>query len=96
MDTTEKKLLDFSFVNRLSDLPAELPVTNREKEILVQLAQGKTNREISQKLVLSASTVRNHISNIFVKLRISNRSQATAVAIFAGLLHPIEKENLKP
>lgn len=94
MNSQEKKLLDLGFVNRMTDLPAELPITNREKEILVQLAQGKTNREISQKLILSTSTVRNHISNIFTKLRISNRSQATAIAIYAGMLNPMkDKEN---
>ena len=77
-----KDLVDLGFVNRLT----ELPVTNREKEILIHLAQGKTNKQISQCLMLSPSTVRNHISNIFTKLRISNRSQATAIAIYAGLL----------
>ena len=82
----EKSLIDLGFVNRLT----ELPITNREKEILVHLAQGKTNKEISQCLMLSPSTVRNHISSIFTKLNISNRSQATAIAIYAGLL------NLKP
>ncbi|OGI18550.1 MAG: hypothetical protein A3B68_02140 [Candidatus Melainabacteria bacterium RIFCSPHIGHO2_02_FULL_34_12] len=87
MDIKEKNLLDLGFVNRMSDLPRELPITNREKEILIHLAQGKTNKEISQLLVLSTSTVRNHISSIFIKLRISNRSQATAIAIYAGLLN---------
>ena len=79
----ENNLIDLGFVNRLT----ELPITNREKEILVNLAQGQTNKEISQRLMLSPSTVRNHISNIFAKLNISNRSQATAIAIYAGLLN---------
>ena len=80
----EKTIIDLGFVSRLKDLP----ITNREKEVLVHLAQGKTNKEISQNMVLSTSTVRNHISNIFTKLQISNRSQATAIAIYAGLLTP--------
>lgn len=84
----ENSLINLDFVNRLTGLSSELPITNREKEILVQIAQGKTNREISQKLILSASTVRNHISSIFNKLRISNRSQATAIAIYSGLVKP--------
>lgn len=83
LDTKESPLFDLGFVNRIT----ELPITNREKEILVHLAQGKTNKQISQVLVLSPSTVRNHISNIFNKLNISNRSQATAIAIYAGLLN---------
>ena len=78
----ESGLIDLGFVNRLG----ELPITVREKEILVHLAQGQTNKEISQHLKLSTSTVRNHISSIFAKLKISNRSQATAIAIYAGLL----------
>ena len=85
--TEEKTVIDLGFVKRLGDSP-ELPLTNREKEILVHLAQGKTNKEISKELTLSTSTVRNHISNIFLKLNIANRSQATAIAIFAGLLTP--------
>ena len=89
----EKNLVDLGFVNRLTDLSGDLPITNREREIMVQLAQGKTNREISQKLILSTSTVRNHISSIFTKLRISNRSQATAIAIYSGLLNPKAQNN---
>ncbi len=82
-DLRDGLLFDFGFVNRITDLP----ITNREKEVLVHLAQGKTNKQISQSLMLSPSTVRNHISNIFSKLNISNRSQATAIAIYAGLLN---------
>ena len=92
MSIKEKNVVDLGFVNRLALSPGELPITNREREILIQLAQGKTNREISQELILSPSTVRNHISSIFTKLRISNRSQATAIAIYAGLLN-LKKEN---
>lgn len=62
-------------------------ITNREKQILVLIASGKTNKEISKDLSLSPSTVRNHISNIFAKLNITNRAQATAFAIFCGLLN---------
>lgn len=82
MNTKERNLIDLGFVNRLS----KLPITNREKEILTHLAHGQTNKEISKDLMLSPSTVRNHISNIFTKLKISNRSQATAIAIYSGLL----------
>ena len=88
LDLKEGTIFDLGFVNRITDLP----VTNREKEILVHLAQGKTNKQISQALMLSPSTVRNHISNIFTKLNISNRSQATAIAIYAGLLSPASFE----
>lgn len=82
MNYNETNIFDTGFVSRLSDLP----ITCREKEILVHVAQGKTNKEISQELVLSPSTVRNHISNIFMKLKVANRSQATALAICTGFL----------
>lgn len=82
---------DTGFVNRM----AELPITDREKEVLKHLAQGKTNKEISRDLILSASTVRNHISSIFTKLKISNRSQATAIAIYSGLLNDENQSELK-
>ena len=75
--------LNINFSSKL----AELNLTCREKEILSHLAWGKTNKEISNVLSLSPSTVRNHISNIFNKLKISNRSQATAIAIYAGLVN---------
>lgn len=85
----ESTLFDLGFVNRIT----ELPITSREKEILVHLASGKTNKQISQSLMLSPSTVRNHISSIFTKLNISNRSQATAIAIYSGLLNSLTKNN---
>ncbi len=78
----ERKIIDLGFVHRLK----ELPITSRETEILKHVACGKTNKQISHDLMLSLSTVRNHISNIFVKLKISNRSQATIVGIYSGLV----------
>ena len=83
MNNNEGSFFDTGFVSRLADLP----ITGREKEILLHLAQGKTNKEISRDLILSPSTVRNHISSIFTKLKVSNRSQATRVAIYAGMLN---------
>ena len=56
-------------------LPA---LTDRENQILNLLANGLTNREISCNLVISEATVENYIHHIFVKLGISNRSQAVA------------------
>ena len=91
MDTKERAFIDLGFVNRITDLP----ITNREKEVLTFLAQGYTNKEISKVLNLSYSTVRNHVSSIFIKLQISNRAQATAVAIYSGLIKPKFEEDKK-
>lgn len=58
-------------------LPA---LTAREHQILDLIAEGLTNRQISSSLIISESTVENHIHHIFVKLGISNRAQAVAHA----------------
>ena len=55
-------------------------LTNRENEILEQVAYGFTNREISCNLSISESTVENHIHHIYIKLGISNRAQAVGYA----------------
>ncbi len=64
-----------------------LNLTNKEKEVLSLIAEGKSNEEIAKILFVSISTIKNHIGKIFAKLRISNRSQATAIAIKAGLVN---------
>lgn len=51
----------------------------REQRVLEQVAQGKTNKEIAAVLGLSDKTVKNYLSNLFDKLRISRRSQAAAI-----------------
>lgn len=71
--------------------PAELlpkPLTPRELEVLRLLAQGRTNRQISQKLVISAATVKVHVEHILAKLGTSDRTQAAVLASEAGLLAP--------
>lgn len=59
-------------------------LTAREREILGLITQGRTNQEIANKLFLSTKTVRNHISNIFAKLQVADRSQAIVRARDAG------------
>jgi len=60
-------------------------LTQRELEILTRLAKGYSNPQIAEELVLSAKTVRNHVSNIFSKLRVTDRMQAMIRAREAGL-----------
>lgn len=60
-------------------------LTDREREILGLIAQGHSNPEIAERLVLSGKTVRNHISNIFSKLQVADRAQAIVRAREAGL-----------
>jgi ATP/maltotriose-dependent transcriptional regulator MalT len=60
-------------------------LTAREQQILDLIAEGLTNRQISSNLSISESTVENHIHHIFMKLGISNRSQAVAHAFYLRL-----------
>lgn len=55
-------------------------LTSREIEVLELIAEGMINREIAQKLFISEKTVKNHISNIFKKLNVSDRTQAAIYA----------------
>ncbi len=60
-------------------------LTEREREILVLIGQGKTNDAIATDLTISVKTVRNHVSNIFNKLQVADRAQAALQARDAGL-----------
>ena len=64
----------------------------REQEVLQLLAQGQTNREIAQNLIVSVSTVKIHVEHILAKLGVSDRTQAAVRAIELGLLQTTSKE----
>lgn len=69
-----------------ASLPQAFPeLTEREREVLALIAQGRNNAEIATRLVLSPKTVRNHVSNIFNKLQVADRAQAIIRAREAGL-----------
>jgi two-component system, NarL family, response regulator LiaR len=65
--------------------PTKDPLTERENEILQLVAQGLTNDQIAEKLVVSERTVRTHVSNILAKLQLANRTQAALYALKEGL-----------
>ncbi len=81
-----KRLMGFFSAPRPS-APAEAfpDLTTRECEVLDLIARGHSNSEISRRLFLNPKTVRNHISNIFAKLRVADRAQAIVRAREAGL-----------
>jgi two-component system nitrate/nitrite response regulator NarL len=62
------------------------PLSGREREVLQLVAEGKSNREIAQALVISESTVKNHLRNILGKLHLQNRIQAAVYAVRQGLV----------
>jgi len=68
-----------------ASLTAE-PVTDRELEVLAQLARGSSNKEISTILNISESTVKTHLRNIFTKLNVLSRTEAIATASRQGLV----------
>ena len=60
-------------------------LSNREREVLALIAEGRTNREIGERLFISQKTVGVHVGNILAKLGVSGRVEAAAVAIRLGL-----------
>jgi DNA-binding NarL/FixJ family response regulator len=63
-------------------------LTAREREILVLVAQGHSNRDIADRLVISERTARTHVSNVLAKLQLPSRTQAALLAIREGLIPP--------
>ncbi len=60
-------------------------LSEREREVLSLIAEGLTNTEIAERLVLSPNTVRNHVSHVLSKLGLSRRSEAAAFAAKRGI-----------
>ncbi|GAA3316996.1 response regulator transcription factor [Nonomuraea dietziae] len=80
-----KRVLGF-FAGMAEPSRAAFPeLTEREREVLELIAQGRNNTEIASLLFLSAKTIRNHVSNIFMKLHVADRAQAIIRAREAGL-----------
>ena len=71
------------FMKRDND-PLDL-LTQREKEVLMALAEGLSNKEISQKLYVTEHTVKKHVSQILAKLNLADRTQAIIFAYNNGL-----------
>ncbi|MCH9015962.1 MAG: response regulator transcription factor [Gemmatimonadetes bacterium] len=61
-------------------------LSEREREVLNLIAQGKANKEVASELSLSESTVKSHVSNIFSKLGVNDRTGAVTTAIQKGII----------
>jgi NarL family two-component system response regulator LiaR len=61
------------------------PLTDREEDVVRLVAQGLSNRQIAEHLIIGEATVRTHVGNILNKLHLANRVQATLYALRVGL-----------
>jgi DNA-binding NarL/FixJ family response regulator len=81
-----RRMVDFFAAAAQAGAAAPFPdLTAREREILDLIARGRANGQIAEQLVLSAKTVRNHVSNIFTKIQVVDRAQAIVKAREAGI-----------
>ncbi|MEU7721717.1 response regulator transcription factor [Streptomyces tibetensis] len=90
---TRRLITEFS---KLAEKPPLMPsaqaaygdLTDRETEVLVLIAQGLSNSEIAERLVVAESTIKTHVSRILVKLGLRDRTQAAVFAYEARLVTP--------
>jgi DNA-binding NarL/FixJ family response regulator len=80
-----ERMIGFFSAPRAAPKRAFPELTKREEEVLSLVAQGKSNREIARQLFVSLKTVRNHVSNILLKLQVADRAQAVIRARDAGM-----------
>ena len=72
-------------LQRLSREPATAPLSAREREVIAELAVGRTNKQIAAVLYISVKTVERHLANTYVKLGVSSRVEAAAWAFSHGV-----------
>ncbi|MGW9046132.1 response regulator [Streptomyces lydicus] len=90
-NVTKRLIAEFSRITRTSRAPARERVgelTARETEVLALIAQGLSNGEIAERLVVAEQTVKTHVGRILVKLNLRDRTQAAVFAYETGLVRP--------
>ncbi len=89
-EVARKMLLAFEEVDEEPEAP---DLSSRELDVLRAIARGKGNKQVATDLGISGKTVRNHVSNIYKKLHIYDRTQAVLYAIREGLIETDGIEN---
>jgi DNA-binding NarL/FixJ family response regulator len=82
------RLLKIMANSKNNDSDTENALTERETDVLQLLAQGASNSQIAEELVITVNTVKSHISHILAKLQLENRTQAAAYALQNGMISP--------
>ncbi|MEU3912295.1 MULTISPECIES: response regulator transcription factor [unclassified Streptomyces] len=88
---TKRLIVEFSKLSEVSRVPDPAGVgelTERETEVLVLIAQGLSNAEIADRLLVAESTIKTHVSRILVKLGLRDRTQAAVYAYETRLVTP--------
>ncbi|MFD3870452.1 response regulator [Streptomyces sp. NPDC058623] len=88
---TKRLIVEFSKLAeapRLADPAGVMELTERETEVLVLIAQGLSNAEIADRLMVAESTIKTHVSRILVKLGLRDRTQAAVFAYETRLVTP--------
>ena len=82
-----QKVVDYIQKKEVATGPPKtnIVLTEREREILIHVSLGKSNREIARDLYISEKTVKNHLTNIFRKIGVSDRTRAVLYALKHGL-----------
>lgn len=85
MKAGEMRRIATTMANRVTTADPDIPLTQRETQVLRHMALGLSNKEIAQSLTISVETVKEHVQNILRKIAVSDRTQAAVWAVRRGL-----------
>ncbi|MGA0038361.1 MAG: response regulator [Pirellulales bacterium] len=86
MKAGELRRVATTMANRVAAPDPDIPLTQRETQVLRHMALGLSNKEIAQSLTISVETVKEHVQNILRKLSVADRTQAAVWAVRHGLV----------
>ena len=82
----ERRRVATTMANRVATPDPDIPLTQRETQVLRHMALGLSNKEIAQSWTISVETVKEHVQNILRKIAVSDRTQAAVWAVRRGLV----------